>query len=576
LQPGGASARRGEIRRRSILVPQPVKQRRLIIDLVIIGVAGAFAAQLFGLVLRGANWLFLTKLAQYTPLGLPNEGGSPVEVIGRWGLWMLPVATTLGGLIVGVLVTRLAPEAEGHGTDTAIRAFHRADGVIRPRVPPVKLVASAITIGSGGAAGREGPIALVAAGLGSWYAELTNRNAADRRLLMLAGMAAGLAAVFRSPIGTALFAIEVLYSGMEFESGVLFATMLTSIIAYAVNGLFSGYEPLFRVPSDIGLINPLENAWFVVMGVAAGVLGALLPTLFYRVRDRFRQLKIRPELKPALGGLLTGLIALAVPQVIGGGYGWVQAAIDGQLTVWVLLGLVVAKPLALSFTVASGGSGGVFAPSLSIGAKLGALLAHLAHLPVAPFVIVGMAAVFAGAARVPIATLMMVTEMTGGYTLLVPAALAVMTAYMVQRRLVSGQKYRSLYEAQVGRPSDSPAHHSEHLKIALDLLQQRKVLHPAQTGGLDLLGLLRSGIPVELPGEQRLAIEVLKATSPCVGQPAAANDLTADGETTLFTIIRGDHMLGPRQDIKLEAGDRLLLLTSAEALKRLAPHLDPW
>jgi CIC family chloride channel protein len=558
------------------LAPQPLRQRRLILDLVVIGVAGALAAQLFALLLRGANWLFLTTLAQYVPLGLPNEGGSPQELIGRWGLWMIPVATTLGGLIVGIIVTRLAPEAEGHGTDTVVRAFHRSDGVIRPQVPPVKLLASAITIGSGGSAGREGPIALVTAGLGSWYASITNRTGEDRRMLMLAGMAAGLAAVFRSPIGTALFAIEVLYAGMAFESGALFATMMTSIVAYAVNGLFSGYEPLFRVPEHIELVNPLENAWFVVLGIAAGVLGAVLPVLFYRVRDSFRTLKIRPEFKPALGGLLTGLIALAAPQIIGGGYGWVQAAIDGQLAGWILLGLIAAKMLSLSFTVASGGSGGVFAPSLYIGAMLGGGLASVAHLPVAPFVIVGMAAVFAGSARVPIATLIMVTEMTGGYTLLVPAALAVMMAYVVQRRLVAGWRYGRLYEAQVVGPADSPAHHSAHLKIALDLLQQRKVIDPGRAGGLDLLGLLRSGIPVELPGEQRLMIKVLKPTSSCVGQPAQENDLTASGDTTLFAIIRGEHMLGPRDDVRLEAGDRLLLLTSTAGLERIAPHLDTW
>jgi CIC family chloride channel protein len=558
------------------LAPASLGQRRLIVDTVVIGIAGALAAQLFTLLLRGASALFLTTIARYTPPGLPGEGGSPQEIIGRWGLWVLPVVTTLGGLIVGILVTRLAPETEGHGTDTAVRAFHRFDGRLRPRVAPVKLVASAITIGSGGAAGREGPIALVSASLGSWYATLTHRPPEQRRMLMLTGMAAGLAAVFRSPVGTALFAIEVLYAEMEFESGALFATMLASIVAYAVNGLFSGYKPLFRVPGNIGLSNPLENGWFVVLGVAAGILGALLPALFYHVRDDFRKLKLRPELRPALGGLITGLIALAVPQVIGGGYGWIQAAIDGRLTVWVLLVLVVAKPLALSFTVASGGSGGVFAPSLYIGAMLGGLLASLAHLPAAPFVIVGMAAVFAGAARVPMATLMMVTEMTGGYTLLVPAALAVMVAYVVQRRLVAGRRFRSLYEAQVNRRADSPAHHSEHLQIALDLLRQRQVILPSHAGNLDLLGLLRSGIPVELPGGRRLAIRVLKAASPLVGKPATASELTADGQTTIYAIIRGEHMLGPRADLKLAAGDRLLLLTSAASLDRLGEHLEPW
>lgn len=558
------------------MAPEPLGQRRLILDTVLLGVAGAVAAQLFTLLLRGTSWLFLTTIAHYVPPGLPGEGGSPVEVIGRYGLWLIPLVTTLGGLIVGVMVQHLSPEAEGHGTDYAVRAFHRADGVLHPRVPPVKLVASAITIGSGGAAGREGPIALVAAGLGSWYAKLTGRTGDYRRLLMLTGLAAGLAAVFRSPVGTALFAIEVLYADMEFEAGALFTTMLASIVAYAINGLFSGYKPLFRVPEHIGLANPFQNLWFVVLGVAAGVVGAVLPTLFYRVRDDFRALKIRPELKPALGGLITGLIALVVPQVIGGGYGWVQAAMDGNLTIGLLLVLVLAKPIALSFTVASGGSGGVFAPSLYIGAMLGGLFAAVVHLPAAPFVIVGMAAVFAGAARVPIATLMMVTEMTGGYTLLVPSALAVMVAYVVQRRLVVGRKYPRLYEAQVGRRADSPAHHSEHLQIALDLLRQRHIVNPDFAGRLDLMGLLRSGIPVELPDGQRLTIRVIKAGSSLIGQPAASGDLTADGQTSLFAIIRDERMLAPRLDVQLAAGDRLLLLTTPEGLERLAPHLDPW
>jgi Trk K+ transport system NAD-binding subunit len=146
----------------------------------------------------------------------------------------------------------------------------------------------------------------------------------------------------------------------------------------------------------------------------------------------------------------------------------------------------------------------------------------------------------------------------------------------VQRRLVVGRRYGRLYEAQVGRRADSPAHHAEHLKIALDLLQQRQVIRPETAGHLDLLGLLRSGIPVELPGQLRLSIRVLKPSSPWVGQVVAESPLSAGDETTLFAVIRGEHMLGPRPDLRLEAGDRLLLLTSADALGRLAPHLDPW
>jgi len=549
-------------------------QQRLIIDTVLLGFAGALAAQLFTLLLRASTWLFLGRLADYGPPGLPGEGGRAAEYVGPHGLWLIPVATALGGLIVGWLTTVWAPETEGHGTDTVVRAFHRAGGFLRARVAPIKILASAITIGSGGAAGREGPIALAGAGVGSWYATLTKRSEPDRRLLMLTGTAAGLAAIFRSPVGTALFAIEVLYADIEFESGALLYTMLASIVAYAINGLFAGWQPLFNITTPLALPHPAANAWYIVLGIAAGIFATLLPLVFYWFRDRFRALPVPAMLRPAIGGLGLGLLALVVPQVIGGGYGWMQAAIDGRLTAGTLGALAVAKPVALSLTVASGGSGGVFAPSLFIGGMLGGLLATLAHLPAAPFVIVGMAALFAGAARVPIATLVMVTEMTGGYTLLVPAALAVMVSYLVQRLLATRLRYRSLYEAQTANRADSPAHHTEHLRIALRILRDRRVLNPADVGQLDLVSLLRSGIPVELPGDRRVIVGVLRSDSEWAGRPADAGVVSAD--TSIIGVIRGEHMLVPRPDTPLEAGDRLVLLTTAQDLKRVRPHLDKW
>jgi len=171
--------------------------------------------------LRVCQGFFLTGLAGYQPPGLPGQPGPAQQVIGVHGLWLVPVATTLGGLISGVIVYSLAPEAEGHGTDTVVKAFHRTAGFIRARVSPLKMVASAITIGSGGAAGREGPIALISAGIGSIYATFSRRSEEERRLLVLIGMAAGLSAIFRSPIGTAIFAVEVLSSDMESEVSAL-------------------------------------------------------------------------------------------------------------------------------------------------------------------------------------------------------------------------------------------------------------------------------------------------------------------------------------------------------------------
>lgn len=551
------------------------RQRQLIIDAALLGVAGAAAAQLFTLLLRGATWLFLNVLAGYHPPGLPNEGGTLQEIIGRHGLWLVPVATTVGGLLVGILVQRLAPETEGHGTDTVVHAFHRTQGVLRPRVTPIKLIASALTIGSGGSAGREGPIALAAAGVGSVYARLMQRPAADRRMLVVVGMAAGIAAIFRSPIGAALFAIEVLYLDMEFESVALLPAMLASVVAYALNGFFVGWQPLFRVPTQLTLPRLIDNGWYLALGLAGGLVATVVPLMFYGVRDLFRRMPVPNEVKPAIGGLGMGLLALAWPGVIAGGYGWMQLAIDGRLAAGALLALLLVKPLAMSLTISSGGSGGVFAPTLFIGGMLGGLLAALTHLPAAPLVIVGMAAVFSGAAHVPVASLMMVTEMTGGYTLLVPAALAVMLSYLVQRRLASRWRYQGLYEAQVPGRADSPAHHTEHLKIALRLLKERQVLEPADVGQLDLLALLRSGIPVELPDGRRVAIRVVRPDSPLRNRPLADGG-SLDDETRIFAIIRGEHMLVPRPDTTLQVGDRLILLTTVEGLERLRPHLDKW
>ncbi|MFN2167464.1 MAG: chloride channel protein, partial [Anaerolineae bacterium] len=300
------------------------RQERLLLDAMLLGVVGGLSAQLFAWMLQFCDQLFMEKLAGYRPPGLPGEGGALLQQVGENGLWLIPVATTIGGLLAGVLVYTWAPEAEGHGTDTAVKSFHQSGGFIRTRVPFLKMLASAITIGSGGAAGREGPTALISAGVGSAYATFTRRSDEDRRTLLLIGMAAGLSAIFRSPIGTAFFAVEVLYSGMEFDAWVLLYTMLSSIVAYAVNGLFVGWQPLFIVPQDIAPPEAIGYLWYAALGVVSGLVGVVLPEVFYRVRDLFQAIRVPPHLKPAIGGAGLGLLALGLPQVLGGGYGWIQ------------------------------------------------------------------------------------------------------------------------------------------------------------------------------------------------------------------------------------------------------------
>jgi CIC family chloride channel protein len=548
------------------------REHRLLLDAVLLGVVGALGAQAFTFLLHLAEHLFLRGLAAYIPPGLPDEGGVLRQVIGPHGLWWIPLATTLGGLISGVLVYSLAPEAEGHGTDTAVKAFHRSGGFIRPRVTPLKMVASAITIGSGGAAGREGPTALISAGIGSIYATLTRRSDEDRRLLVLVGMAAGLSAIFRSPIGTALFAVEVLYGEMEFEGAALLYTMLASIVAYVLNGVFVGWLPLFQVPAGLGDPGFADYVWYAVLGLASGVVAAWLPLLFYRVRDGFHAIPIPPHFKPALGGLGVGLLALWMPQVLGGGYGWIQEAIDGRLAARLLLVLVLAKGLAFALTVSSGGSGGVFAPTLFVGAMLGGWLAQTTGHSPAAFVVIGMAAVFSGAARVPMATLLMVTEMTGSYRLLVPAALAVFLSYFMQRLLSERLRYRSLYEAQVPTRADSPTHHAEQLHNALRLVKEGRAAVHGPLGRLELTALLESGVGIDLGDGRELVLAAPRPGSAWIGGTLPPLLAEADGARTV-AVLRGTRVLSPDAVHSLERDDRLLLVLAPGAWRQVGEHL---
>jgi chloride channel protein, CIC family len=549
---------------------------RLLAESVVLGVVGALAAQLFMWALHLCTHVFLVWIAGYHPPGLPEEGGVLRQVIGPHGMWLVPVATTVGGLLSGLIVYNFAPEAEGHGTDTAVKAYHRAGGFIRARVAPLKLIASAITIGSGGSAGREGPTALIGAGVGSIYATLGRRKDEDRSLLVLMGMAAGLSAIFRSPIGSAFFAVEVLYGNMEFEAGALLYTMLASVVAYGVNGMFVGWKPLFNFPAGQTTLHPLGYVWFGVLGIAGGLIATLLPVVFYGLRDLFRKLPFPAAVNPAIGGLVVGLLALKFPQILGGGYGWIQQAIDGRLALTLLASLVFLKIIAFAFTVSSGGSGGVFAPTLFVGAMLGGFLAALVHLPAGAFAVVGMLAVFGAAARVPIASLVMVTEMTGGYQLLPAAGFAVLVSYLVQTRLSSRLKYHSLYEAQVNGRAQSPARYAENVELALRLLGTQKIPRSAKVGHLDLVALLDSGIPLQLPGRKELHVGVLRPESALVGKPIqSCYDAAGKGPLEIIGIVRGGGIILPTPETVLQPQDRLIIIGSAEARASIATHVVP-
>ncbi len=372
----------------------------------------------------------------------------------RWFLFVIPA---LGGLVSGWLVFTFAPEAEGHGTDAAIDAFHNKKGRIRNRVPLIKGIASVATIATGGSAGREGPIAQIGAGFGSFLAERLKLSTSDRRILLLAGMAGGIGATFHAPLGGALFAVEVLYREPEFEHEGLIPCIISSIVAYSFFGAVTGWKPLLATPL-FRFEHPVELVFYLVLGILCAGMGVVYVRTFYGLHGAFERLKAPRFLKPAIGGLLLGSLAMLVPQVLGSGYVWVQAALYGKMALWVMLVVALAKILATSLTISSGGSGGVFAPSLVIGAMLGGAFGATAQSlfpTVVPdpraCVLVGMAGFFAGVSNTPIATLIMVSELTGNYALLAPLMLVCVVAMVAGRR-------NTIYHKQVGSRVDSPAH----------------------------------------------------------------------------------------------------------------------
>lgn len=442
----------------------------------VIGLCGGLAAVAF-------RWMieYLTENVFVHQTGIEGEGVAGLQV-GWWVLLLLPAA---GGLITGILVQRYAPEAEGHGTDSVISSYHNLRGVIRKRVIFLKALTSAITIGTGGAAGQEGPVAQVGAGVGSSLSSLLRLTDRDRRIFLMSGASAGIGAMFCSPLGGALFMPEVLYKKPEFEGEGIIPCIIASIIAYTTFTTLTGEHRAIEMdPETLGNLafgHPSELIVYLVLGIVCTVIGLLYTKTFYGVHHLFERLTLIPKwVRPGIGGLLLGGCALALSLITTedgiffGGYGLIQSAIDGgSLSVKVLLALIVAKILATSFTISSGGSGGVFAPALAIGALVGALVGKLAIMAgfdvnIAALALVGMGGFFAGVAKVPIASVIMVCEMTGSYELLAPLMLVAVVHMLLST-------HWTMYKAQVESPIDSPAHKGDFVIDVLQSIQVRDV-----------------------------------------------------------------------------------------------------
>ena len=389
---------------------------KLIVLSAIIGVVSGLGAVVFYYLIDLSNNLFMVKTGAFVPPLIDETTGmvskvNPILTTRIFNLntgvpWYLALIPAIGGLITGLIVYTWAPEAEGHGTDAAIDSFHNKKGKIRLRVPFIKTITSAITIGSGGSAGREGPIAQIGAGFASFLATKLKLSSRERRTMVIAGMGGGIGSIFRAPLGGALFATEALYSEAEFEYEAIIPAIISSIVGYSVFSSIVGWGALFHTP-DFIFRKPAELFFYLVLAVICSGLGYLYVKIFYGMRDNFfKKLPIPNHLKPALGGLMLGLLALFYPQILGSGYGWVQLAIYGKMAIGLMLVIALLKIVATSLTISSGGSGGVFAPSLVIGAMLGGAFGGIAHnlfpgiaTQPAAYIIVGMAGFFAGVAN---------------------------------------------------------------------------------------------------------------------------------------------------------------------------------
>ena len=583
----------------------------LILGAAIGVIAGLGAVALYS-ALAGATWLFLHVLAGYDVPRAVGEGLSRGSGSIRRP-WALPLVVGLGGLLSGLLVFRFAPDAEGHGTDAAIRAVHENPRGIRVRTVLVKLVASALTIGSGGSGGREGPTAQISAGFGSLLARGLNLSPADGRIAVSVGIGSGIGAIFKAPLGAAVLAAEIVYRD-DIEVETLLPAIIASIVSYALFGAVEGFTPLFGYLPRYHIGDPLSLAWFALIGVAAGAVGILYAKGFYGIAELFARLPVSRYLKPAMGGISVGLVAIAVPEVLGTGYGWVQQAFGRasllHLSLAVLLLLPVARIVATGFSIGSGGSGGIFGPGIVIGAFLGAAIWRLLE-PVAPgvpheptaFVVVGMMACFGSISRAPIAVMLMVAEMTASIETLAPAMLAVGVATLIVRRSDD-----TIYRSQIRTRGDSPAHR---LQFGMPLLANvlvsevmsapRLVLEARWRAEEALEALTRLGLPggpvvddrgvflgtvttaalaeVRSRAPATTLDRVVDVTSPSV-QAIAALDVALDAISKVSTpwiavLDSGQRVVGIFTTGALIAGYRRALVANTTRLSQLSGNAVP-
>jgi CIC family chloride channel protein len=403
------------------------ERRVLIILSVLVGVGGGLGAVIF-------RWLigfFHKVFFDYGTLLFSQVTSQPK--------WLIPLIPAAGGLLVAPITYRLAKEARGHGVPDVMLAVALRGGIIRPLIALAKSIASSICIGSGGSAGREGPIVQIGSALGSTVGQMFNMSGERVKILVGCGAAAGISATFNAPIAGVLFALEIILG--DFTMYAFSPVILSSVVATIISRAFLGNYPAFIVPA-YDLVSVWEMPMYIGLGMVAGVFSVVFIKALYKSEDIFEALRIRNSLKPALGGLMLGIIGIFYPQLFGVGYEAISSALQEQTVVRVLVLLAFMKIVATSLTLGSGGSGGIFAPSLFMGAMLGGFFGYLANLAFpevtasyGAYALVGMSAVVAGTTHAPITAMLIIFEMTGDYRIILPLMLASVISTLLANKL---------------------------------------------------------------------------------------------------------------------------------------------
>lgn len=418
----------------------------LILTSLLVGIGSGVGAILFRYLITGVEWVGYTWLPSVTS---------------GWGKAYVVLVPTVGGLLVGLLVFNFAREAKGHGVPEVMEAVALKGGRIRPIVAIVKSLASSLSIGSGGSVGREGPIVQIGSALGSTIGQWFNLSDERIRNLVACGAAGGIAATFNAPIAGVIFALEIILAEfrVHYFSTVVISAVSASVIAQAVFGDL----PAFPIPVEYEINHVIEFAFYPILGVLAALVGVAFVHVLYGAEDWFEKWKAVPEwIQPAVGGALLGVVALVyptftplqwdtLPQIFNVGYDVIEHALLNQTTLVVVLLLLVLKLLATALTLGSGGSGGVFAPGLFMGAMLGAgfgivMNALFPGIPAPPgaYALVGMAAVFSASAHAPITAVIILFELTGDYKIIMPLMLTVVIATLISRHMLKGESIYTL------------------------------------------------------------------------------------------------------------------------------------